>query len=451
MVHIAIIGSGPSGCYVADILAKKIPYSQVDIFDRLPTPFGLVRAGVAPDHLHTKNITRQFDRILSRENIRFAGNINIGTDISYTELKQHYHIIVIASGASLDKKLNIEGESLNGVYGAGEFSRWYNGHPDSTGLQPHLANAVAIIGNGNVALDIARLLIKQKKQLINSDINQHVLSLLDDSSINDIYLIGRRGITDASFTSAELEEVLSLPNLSVFINQDQIPERLPEHIKESQRPNAERNLTILRTLNNTIPASNVYSYNNERDYANNRTRLHFISGTSPVSICGDNGTVSTLHLVKNQLDGTMVTPTEDYISLNVETVISAIGFQSLPIPDTPFDATKGIFLHQQGKIESHVYATGWCKRGSHGVIPSNRVDAVSISKMIIADWEHSVLPPPKAGFSGISTLLDKRNIKPVSYNDWQIIDQAEVKRALAGKPREKFTGVAEMLSLLQKN
>ncbi len=135
MVHIAIIGSGPSGCYVADILAKKIPDSQIDLFDKLPTPFGLVRAGVAPDHLHTKNITRQFERILSRENIRFAGNINLGTDISYAELKQHYHIIVIASGAPLDNKLNIEGESLNGVYGAGEISRWYNGHPEFAGLQ----------------------------------------------------------------------------------------------------------------------------------------------------------------------------------------------------------------------------------------------------------------------------------------------------------------------------
>ncbi len=451
MVHIAIIGSGPSGCYVADILAKKIPDSQVDVFDRLPTPFGLVRAGVAPDHLHTKNITRQFERILSRENIRFAGNINIGTDIRYTELKQHYHIIVIASGASIDKKLNIEGESLTGVYGAGAISRWYNGHPDSANLKPHLSNAVAIIGHGNVALDIARLLIKQKQQLINSDMNQHAMSLLDASTINNIYLIGRRSIADASFTSAELEELVSLPNLSAFINQDQIPERLPEHIKDEQRPNAERNLAILRRLNNTIPTPNNYSFNDESDYANNRTRLHFISGTSPVSISGNNGAASILHLVKNHPDDATVTPTEDYISLNVETVISAIGFQSFPIPDAPFDATKGIFLHQQGKIESGVYATGWCKRGPHGVIPSNRVDAVSISKMIIADWEHSVLPSPKAGFSGISTLLDKRNIKPVSYNDWQIIDQAEMKRALASKPREKFTDITEMLSLLQKN
>lgn len=451
MVHIAIIGSGPSGCYIADILAKKIPDSQVDIFDRLPTPFGLVRAGVAPDHLHTKNITRQFDRILSRENIRFAGNITIGTDISYAELKQHYHIIVIASGASLDKKLNIEGESLNGVYGAGEFSRWYNGHPDSAGLKPHLSNAVAIIGNGNVALDIARLLIKQKQQLINSDMNQYVLSLLDDSTIKDIYLIGRRSIADASFTSAELAELLSLPNLSAFINQDQVPEQLPEHIKDEQRPNAERNLAILRTLNNSTPASNNYSFNDESDNANNITRLHFMSCASPVSISGNNGAASILHLVKNHPDDTTATPTGDYMSLNVETVISAIGFQSFPIPDVPFDATKGIFLHQQGKIESGVYTTGWCKRGSHGVIPSNRVDAVSISKMIIAEWEHSVLPSPKAGFSGISTLLDKRNIKPVSYNDWKTIDQAEINRAQASKPREKFTDITEMLSLLKKS
>lgn len=447
MVHIAIIGSGPSGCYVADILAKKIADSQVDVFEKLPTPFGLVRAGVAPDHLHTKNITRQFERILSRENIRFAGNINIGTDISYTELKQHYHIIVIASGAPLDKTLNIEGEHLNGVYGAGEISRWYNGHPDATDVNPHFSDAVAIIGNGNVALDIARILSKQPGQLINSDMNQRAMAHLDSASIKNIYIIGRRSAADASFTPAELQELLSLPNITAQINADQIPELLPEYIEDGQRRNAEKNLALLRALKPSIHSSIQASISKVNHCT---TRLHFINCASPVSISGNNNQATTLHLVKNHLNGGTVVPTDEYLSVNVDTVISAIGFKSLPIADIPFDSTTGVFSHQQGKIHSGVYATGWCKRGSHGVIPANRVDAVNIAKTIIADWEYTVLPPHKTGFSGISTLLDKQNIKPVSYNNWLIIDQAEIKRATTSKPREKFTCVTEMLALLHK-
>ncbi|WP_372739572.1 FAD-dependent oxidoreductase [Neptunomonas sp.] len=448
MVQIAIIGSGPSGCYVADILAKKIPESQIDLFDRLPTPFGLVRAGVAPDHLHTKNITRQFERILSRENIRFIGNINLGTDLSYTELKQHYHIIVIASGAPLDNKLNIKGENLNGVYGAGEISRWYNGHPDSAQLNPHFSNAVAIIGNGNVALDIARILSKQHQQLINSDMPQRVLAHLDSACINDIYLIGRRSAADASFTPAELQELLSLPNIAAVIDSEQIPEQLPVHIEEGQRRNAEKNLSLLRALHTSTKPVTKASI---PAWVDGKTRLHFINCASAVSINGRNNQVTTLHLVKNQLDGASATPTDEYICVNVDTVISAIGFQSLSIPDIPFDSAKGIFLHQQGKIESGVYATGWCKRGSHGVIPANRVDAVNLAKTIIADWEHTVLPPHKTGFSGISTLLENKNIKPVSYKDWLVIDQAEIKRATQSKPREKFTSITQMLTLVNKS
>ena len=436
MIHVAIIGSGPSGCYIADALAKKLSDSQVDIFDKLPTPFGLVRSGVAPDHLHTKNITRQFERILSKENIRFIGNVNIGEDISYSVLKQHYHVVVIASGASVDRKLNINGELLNGVYGAGEFSRWYNSHPESVDLNPHLSNAIAIIGNGNVALDIVRILSGQRELLNDSDITQPVMRHIEASTINDIYLIGRRSIADASFTSAELKEVLSLTTVAAQIDLTQIPDQLPAYIGNEQRRNADKNLALFRSIDSSQSGSK-----------DNQTRLHFIFCASPIEIIGKNTHVTQIQLVKNHFNGTQVIATDEQLTLNVGTVISAIGFKSAPITEIPFEEQKGTFLHDQGKIESGVYTTGWCKRGANGVIPVNRVDAINTAKTIIADWEQTVSPPKKTGFEGISVLLDKRNIKTVSYNDWKIIDQVERDRAADGKPREKFTTVAEMLAL----
>lgn len=436
MIHIAIIGSGPSGCYIADMLSKKIPDSHVDLFETLPTPFGLVRAGVAPDHLHTKNIIRQFERTLSRENVRFVGNVHIGTDLTYTELKGHYHIVVFASGAPIDRKLNIPGESLEGVYGSGEFSRWYNGHPESADLAPQISENIAIIGNGNVALDILRVLSKKKALLLNSDINQNALEKINSVNIRNIYIIGRRGAADARFTAMELQEVFSQSNLAFHMNAACIPEPLPEHIKEEQLRNTTKNLQILRSINTQISTADP-----------NAIHIHFLFDSPIRSIKSDTHRVSSIELSVNTCTDTK-TSSENLLSIDVGTVIAAIGYESSQISNVPFNKKQGTFLHRNSCIEAGVYAVGWCKRGANGVIPSNRADASTLSKSIIADLENTVPFVHKEGFSGISTLLDKRNIKSVGYNDWQKIDKAEINRATTSKPREKFTTVSEMLNLL---
>ncbi|WP_028470682.1 NAD(P)-binding protein [Neptunomonas japonica] len=437
MIHIAIIGSGPSGCYIADMLAKKLPDSHVDLFERLPTPFGLVRAGVAPDHQHTKNITRQFERTLSRENVRFVGNVHIGTDLSYAELKEHYHIIVFASGAPIDRKLGIPGESLDGVYGSGEFSRWYNGHPDNADLNPLISENIAVIGNGNVALDILRVLSKEKELLLKSDISQTALDKISNANIKNIYIIGRRGAADANFTPMELQEVMSQPNLTFHIDTSDIPESPPEHIPEERLRNTAKNLEILHNTKTQASAPN-----------GGIIHIHFLFNRPISTITSDTSRVSNIELTVNNATSSLATSSKNLLPLNVGTVISAIGYVSAPVPNVPFNNNSGIFEHHNSLIEPGVYAVGWCKRGANGVIPSNRVDATTLSKDIIADLENTVPLPHKEGFSCISTLFNERNIKPVSYNDWQVINKAEIDRATTGKPREKITTVSKMLNLL---
>jgi ferredoxin--NADP+ reductase len=437
MIHIAIIGSGPSGCYIAEMLAKKIPDSRIDLFEKLPTPFGLVRSGVAPDHQHTKNITRQFERTLSRENVIFIGNVHIGTNLTYSELKDCYHIIVFASGAPIDRKLGVLGESLNGVYGSGEFSRWYNGHPDDSNLNPHLSENIAIIGNGNVALDITRILSKGRDQLLNSDINHNALELINKASIKNIYIIGRRGAADVSFTPMELQEVIAQSNLIFHIDTACLPEKLPEHIKEAQERSASKNMQIFRSINPQASSTDEKA-----------VHVHFLFESSINSINNITSGVSNIELTVSSACNDTGIRSDNLLSIDVGTVISAIGYESAPILNVPFDSNKKIFAHSNSRIEDGVYAVGWCKRGPNGVIPSNRTDASTLSKVIIADLEHTVPLAHKEGFSGISTLLDKRNIKPTSYHDWRKIDNTEIDRAATGKPREKFTVVSSMLNLL---
>lgn len=436
MTHIAIIGSGPSGCYIADMLAKRVPGASLDIYERLPTPFGLVRAGVAPDHHQTKNITRQLDRILSRDNISFIGNVNIGVDISYQELKDHYHYIIFATGASIDKTLNVAGEHHRGVYGSGEFSRWYNSHPDNADLAPLLSENVAIIGNGNVALDILRILSKDRNELKKSDINPIALDTISNADIKNIYIIGRRGPEDASFTPMELKEALSQENLAFHIDKAVIPAVIPEYIPTEKIVAAEKNIQLLQSMPSPI-------------HVNNSTiHVHLLFNSSLHEISSYNNNVTSIELAINSQPRNVSETTNTRLSLDVGTVISAIGYTTDLIESVPYDETKGTIAHQNSYVEVGVYAVGWCKRGANGVIPSNRADASALGKTIIAAWENTVPLLHKEGFSGISTLLEKRNVTYVSYDDWQRIDKAEVKRAEMGKLREKYTSVSKMLELL---
>jgi len=436
MTNIAIIGSGPSGCYIADMLAKKLKDAQVDVFDRLPTPFGLVRAGVAPDHQGTKNIVRQLERTFARENVRFVGNVHIGTDITYQELKDNYDVVAVTIGAVQDRALGIPGDQLEGVYGSGEFVAWYNGHPDKTDLEPKLDGAgIAIIGNGNVALDIARVIAKTPSELSSSDIAADAAAAISDAPVQDIYLIGRRGPLEASFTNMELCEFGDLERCITLVDPDQIPAAVPDDFDPRSANTVNQNLETLRT----------YAANNADSKP---IRLHIMFCASPVEVTGDNGHVTGLKLEKNRLVEGRAESTGEHFELDVKTIISAIGYQSEAIEGMPFDDKRGIIRNENGRVEQNVYTSGWCKRGPQGVIPANRAEAMAVAKQIISDLEENSQSSDKTGFDHIAALLDQRHVRSVSYTDWQIINAAEIERAEGGKPREKFTRVDEMLDLL---
>ncbi|WP_432473374.1 NAD(P)-binding protein [Amphritea sp. HPY] len=436
MINVAIVGSGPSGCYIADMLSKKLDGAQVDIYDRLPTPFGLVRAGVAPDHQGTKNIIRQFERTFSRDNVRFMGNINIGSDISYQELKDSYDVIAITIGALNDRNLGITGEDLSGVYGSGEFVAWYNGHPDQADLNPDLnCNGIAIIGNGNVALDISRLLAKTAAEMGSSDITAEAASAIDSSPVTDIYLIGRRGPVEASFTNAELSEFAELDRCIALVDPAQMPASLPEGIDPKEAKAIEKNLDTLR----------AYAANNADSKP---VRLHLMFCASPLEICGSDGKVSSLKLEKNTIIDGRAKATGETFELPVQSVISAIGYRSEAIGGMPFDSDRGIVSNNEGLVETGVYTAGWCKRGPQGVIPANRSDSMTVAKQIMADLEATPPAGNKPGSAAIDELLQARSVKTVSFQQWQTINEAEISRAVDGKPREKFNRISEMLELI---
>jgi ferredoxin--NADP+ reductase len=435
-ISIAIVGSGPSGFYLADVLSKKVENSQIDLIDRLPSMFGLVRAGVAPDHIGTKNISRQFERTLTRDNVRFLGNLEIGRDVSYDELKSLYDIVVITIGALEDRDISIEGSDLDAVYGSGSFVAWYNGHPDHRDLSPKLdGKSVAIIGNGNVSLDIARILAKTPEEMTGSDICQHALDAIAEAPIEDIYLIGRRGPIEASFTPPELGEFAEMARCVPLIDDCEIPAEVGEGYDPRDTKSRQKNLEILQTYTD--------------NQANSKpVRLHFLFWHSPKAIIGASGRIEALELNKNSLQDGKVVATGETITIKTDTLITAIGYRSKAIPGMPFDEDRGIVANNDGVVETGVYTSGWCKRGPNGVIPANRADSMAVAKRIMADLGTSPISEPKSGCAGMDNLLIERNIRVVTTDDWQKINQAEIERAAEDKPREKFTSIQEMLDVL---
>jgi len=431
-LHIGIVGAGPSGCYVADALGRKLPGARIDIFDRLPTPFGLVRGGVAPDHQGTKNIARQFERTLGKDGVRFLGNIAIGRDISYVELKAAYDVLVIAIGALADRRLGIPGETLAAVYGSGQFVAWYNGIPDGRDLDPRLdGKSVAIIGNGNVALDIARLLGKTPGELATSDLCAHARAAFETAGIEDIWLIGRRGPLEASFTTAELAEFGELSRVATLVDAAQLPHAVPEELGDDQRKLAEKNLDVLR----------AYAARGEQN--GRPLRIHFLFHAAPVAIRGE-GRACELVLARTRSEHGMAIPGSETFTIPADTVISAIGYRSTPFPGLPFDTARGTVAHAGGRVEPGVYTAGWCKRGPQGVVPANRADSLAVADLILADLAAGEASG-KPGGALIDSLLAGRGAHPVDFAGWQKINAVEV-AAGQGRPREKLTRIEDLLA-----
>lgn len=433
-LQIAIVGSGPAGCFIAELLSRKLEDSHIDIIERRPSLFGLVRAGVAPDHQGTKNVFRQFERTLEKSNIRVLANLTLGKEISYEELKSCYDLVVIATGASRDRKLHIPGEDSGGVYGSAHFVGWYNGDPDSHQNPPELKGpSVAVIGHGNVALDIARILAKSPEERSETDIPESVMEQLDRSGITDIYLIGRGSPEQAKFTPPELAELKSLHSAIPVITDTQIPDSPDTELDPRAARAKQMNLDLFHQFAENASVSNLEGFT---------TRIHLRFNLSPAEICSRNGRIDSLKLnATNQ-------HTDQLVSLPVNTLISAIGYKGTEIPSVPFDRASEQIMHQDGLVEPGVYVTGWCRRGPNGVIPTNRADALEISKRILADIDAGLITAGKEGQKGLDRLITQKGLQVVTYPEWQMIDQAEQKRASGQKPREKFLCFNEMLRLV---
>jgi ferredoxin--NADP+ reductase len=446
-VRIAVIGSGPAGFYAAGHLLKDSEGRiEVDMFERLPTPWGLVRSGVAPDHPKIKSVTRIYEKTAAHPRFRFFGNVEFGTDIGHDELASHYHAIVYATGAPTDRPMGIPGEQLTGSRPATEFVGWYNGHPDYRDHDFDLNHQRAVvIGNGNVALDVARMLTLTRGELEGTDIADHSLDVLEHSTITEIVVIGRRGPAQAAFTHPELLELGELEDADVIVDAEEL-ERALAIADPDPDPTAERNVKTLREYAARVPQGK-----------RRRIVLRFL--LSPLELRGDEqGHVRTVILVRNELrpaaDGSLrAHATEDKEEMSAGLVMRAIGYRGIPLPGVPFDEHRAVISNEAGRVAGPngpipgEYTVGWIKRGPSGVIGTNKKDAQQTVDAILEDLAAERLPTPSAPDPAeVLDTLAQRKPDLVTYEGWTEIDRHE--RGLgepAGRPRVKLTRIEEML------
>ncbi|MBN2310715.1 MAG: FAD-dependent oxidoreductase [Candidatus Hydrogenedentes bacterium] len=447
-LRVAIVGSGPSGFYAAEALLLKSDASVlVDMFDRLPTPYGLVRGGVAPDHPKIKSVIRVYDRIAASDGFSFLGNVFVGRDIHVAELIQHYDALIFACGAETDNPLNLPGEDLPGSHTATEFVGWYNGHPDYTDCTFDLScDSAVIIGQGNVAVDVARILATPVDALRTTDIAQHALDVLAGSNVKDIYLIGRRGPVQAKFTPPELKELGQLDDCRpvVIPGELEIDPVSQAELDDPAGSKSGKNLNLLREF-----AS--------RPAGTTSKRCHIRFFNSPVELKGTDR-LDTVVLERNRLEGEPFHQRAVGTGLTEELpcgiLFRSVGYRGLPIPGVPFDPRTGTFPNREGRIEHSgeavpgLYAVGWIKRGPSGIIGNNKPDSQETVRALLAD--SGQLPPcPTPDSAAVRQLLASRGVRVVGYDEWRIIDAAEVERGRPkGKPREKFVRVTDMLAAL---
>jgi NADPH-dependent glutamate synthase beta subunit-like oxidoreductase len=438
-VSVAIVGAGPAAFYTAEALLQKLPGVQIDFIEKLPTPYGLIRAGVAPDHQTTKNVSRKFEQTARRESVQYFGNVEVGRDVHLAELREIYDAVVLAVGSAGDRYMGIPGEDKEGVYGSAVFVGWYNGHPDFSTLHPHLdTTAAVVIGNGNVALDVARVLVKSRTEMQVSDIAPYAAEAIYESVLTDVYLLGRRGPLDAKFTNVELREMAALADAVPIVDPADLPGTIgPELGKAGGKTGRlqEKNLATLREF----AAGHA---------ATKRKRVHFRFNALPVEILG-NQRVEGLRFERSRVEQGRAVGTGVYEVIRCGLVVVAIGYRATPIPGVPFDPDRGCIPNSDGRVAPGLYAVGWAKRGASGVIATNRPDGVACSEQISADVGIREEPgEEKPGRMALERLLAERHVVVVSFADWQQIDAAEVAAGGGIAPRRKFTTLDEMLHVI---
>ena len=448
--RIAIVGSGPAGYYTAEALIRHDAADTgggvlIDIIDRLPVPFGLVRTGVAPDHQSIKAVARRYEGVALTDRVRFVGHVTVGTDVSVAELLDLYDAVVLATGAPADRMLEVPGaaEALadGWLMGSAAFVGWYNGHPDFAHLSPPLGTAdapadVVIIGNGNVALDAARILAKTPDELATSDIVAHARQALAAAHIASITLVGRRGPHQIAMTPKELGELGHLTRARVEVDATDLPDPATDAALE---PGLRKSITVLRDFS-------------ARDRSDKATAIpiRFVFMAQPGALERDAEGRTLITLSRTRLDeAERAVATGEQVTLPATLVISAIGYRTPGIEGVAHDDAAGLFANDDGRIADRLYCVGWARRGPSGTIGTNKPDGAAVAGMIHAELgamarDHG----PRAGRDGLDALLAERGVVPVTFRDWQTLDAAEVTAAQGRAPREKFVSVDAMLEAL---
>lgn len=428
---IAIVGSGPAGFYAAEAIIKARPDAQVDLFDRLPTPYGLVRSGVAPDHQGTKNVWRVFQRTAQRPQVRFLGNVELGRDLHLHEMREAYDAVVLAIGAPIDRELGVPGEHQRGVLGSGPFTSWYNGHPDWSGFDPDLDSShIAIIGNGNVAVDVARVLARTPPEMVKTDLPGYASSRISRAPLTDIYMIGRRGPGEASFTPVELRELGDLDRCVAVVDPAHLPDSVTAGDPKDQKLK-DKILEILRGYSRNDPASKP-------------VRLHIVFYSAPQEVLGDGDKVTGLRLARTRVENGRAVTTGETYDLPVGVIIKAIGFYCRPIEGLPMPERSTCYPNVDGHVDGNLWAVGWAKRGPSGVIATNRADSIAVVERLL-----KTLPEGTEGKAGararVDALLAERRVKVISFADWERIEAREHAAAQEGAPRVKITEWTHLL------
>jgi ferredoxin--NADP+ reductase len=455
-LRIAVVGAGPAGFYAVERLFKEknIPI-EVDMFDRLPTPYGLVRAGVAPDHQKIKSVTKVFDKLAAQPQFRFFGNVEIGQHLSVADLRRFYQAIIYTTGAQTDKNLNIPGIELKNSHAATEFVAWYNGHPDYRDCHFDLSQErVAVIGVGNVAVDVARILCRTSEELAETDIADYALEALSQSRVKEVYMLGRRGLAQAAFTPAEVKELGEMAGADVYV-----PPEEAELDPISQESLAEADRGTMRKIEIVQEYAGKLSTGKPR-----RLILRFL--VSPTELLGDaEGGVCAMRLVRNELykteSGSLRSRATDQTEeIPVGLVFRSIGYEGVPIPGVPFNERWGVIYNDRGRVIDPVtnepvrgeYTAGWIKRGPSGVIGTNKPDAAETVEHLLADYHAGKLLTPENGTAtAVEAFIRQRQPRYVTYEDWLRLDELEMANGAAvGRPRLKFTRVEDMLAALGK-
>mgnify|MGYP003979265301 CR=1 FL=1 len=451
-LRVAIIGAGPSGFYtVSNFLKQKELHVEFDMYDRLPTPFGLVRAGVAPDHQKDKSVQRAYDKSAQTANFRFYGNVEYGRDIHLSDLKKHYHQVIFTSGAPFDRSLNVPGEDFEGSFSATEFVAWYNGHPDFADRQFDLSQeSVAVVGIGNVAMDVARILCKTHEELAVTDMADYALEALKKSKVKNVYILGRRGPAQAAFTPPEIKEMGEFADADVTVSAEEatLDDASAAALEASGDKNAQKNVAFVQE----------YA---ARPNAGKSRQLTMRFLVSPTELLGEGGKVTGIRLVKNKLvagdDGSIrPTATDEEEIIPVGLVFRSVGYLGQPLPEVPYNADWGTILNNAGRVVdtdgspvTGIYTAGWIKRGPTGVIGTNKPCAQETVGCMVEDLAAaSINIPEDPSVEGAESLVQERQPDSISYSEWLKINEVEVSRGEAeGRPRVKLTSIPEMVKV----